>query len=127
MLNPFPIQFLSLFAYLFLRVVVGSLLITLGVSHIRNHKTLSEVLPFGVFFTFLIATAELVFGVMFILGFSTQYAALGTIVLGTLLLIMNREKTKKHLPSKMFLVLLIGSALSLFVTGAGLPAFDLPL
>ncbi len=132
MLNPFPIQFLALFAYAILRIFVGLILMYLGASHIRNRQTLKGVLsfawfPYENFLVWYVALLELILGTMFVIGFLTQVAALLTFFLSLKFIILNKHFRSPFVPGRLFYVLLLGSALSLFITGAGVPAFDLPL
>lgn len=132
MLNPFPIQFLALFAYFILRLCVGALLVHLGLRHLQNQKAiiastrwpllLNQSFPITV-----LIVAELIFGIMFIAGWYTQYAALATLVLCFTMIVSRHRFTHPAIPERMFYVLLGAAALSLFITGAGVFAFDLPI
>ncbi len=132
MLNPFPIQFLALLAYLLLRVFVGAILLYLGIRHWQTRHTLKETLvlpwwPFGTTTTLVLIIAELVLGTLFILGAYTQYAALITMLICLDFMLFRHRFTHETLPARIFYVLLFGCALSLFITGAGALAFDLPI
>lgn len=132
MLNPFPIQFLALFAYLLLRFFVGSALIYLGLSHFKNRFELQQVLvlswfPYGRFTTWVFALGEMLIGILFVLGLYTQYAALAAIAMCLKMLILRNLFNHPSIPSRLFYLLLLSCALSLFITGAGVFAFDLPI
>ena len=131
MLNPFPIQFLSLFAYFLLRLFVGSILIYLGISHYKHRSELKNVLtlswfPYGTFTIYAFAIGELIIGSLLIAGAYTQYAALAVMAMSFKMLIMRGWFQHHTLPPKIFYLLLFGASLSLFITGAGAIAFDLP-
>ena len=123
MTNPFPILFLSLFAHMILRIFVGSILIFLGVRHATEYRKL----PSKAWFSLLLASIEILAGSLFILGAFTQYAALLIILLSGILMIVNKRLPIKTMPSRIFYLLLLGVAFSLFITGAGAIAFDLPI
>ena len=127
MLNPFPIQYLALLAYFALRLIVGTLLIAMGIRHIKHKTPLAWAFPFSTPLSFAFACAEIMFGAMFILGFYTQYASLGTMALSIILLVTHRKTPSKEIPQRIFCVLLFAVSLSLFITGAGAFAFDLPI
>lgn len=132
MLNIFPIQFLAPLAYALLRICVGIIFIYLGRSHIKGRYELKNVftlpiLPFGLFFTWYIGIAEIIIGVLFILGLFTQIAALLAVLFTLKLLIMHKRFSHQLIPKRIFLALLCVASLSLFITGAGIFAFDLPI
>lgn len=132
MLNPFPIQFLSLLAYLVLRVIAGFVLIVLGYRHFKARKELSQILtlpffPFGgVATTFLILT-ELIVGVLFVLGMHTQYAALVVMAMSVKMVVLRPRFSHPSIPSRLMYLLFFAIGCSLFITGAGALAFDLPI
>lgn len=132
MLNPFPIQFLALAAYAVLRIIVGFVLIYLGVVHSKNRAALAPVLslpffPYGKFSAWLLAVVEIALGVMFVAGFLTQVAALLSMFLSLTFIILRSRWPHPLIPGRLFYILLFGCSCSLFVTGAGIFAFDLPL
>ncbi len=132
MLNLFPIQFLALFAYFILRVFVGTVLLYLGLLHFRSRHTLKEVLvlpwwPFGRISTAILIATELTLALMFIFGALTQLAALLLILMCLKMLVLRSYFQHLTVPSRLTYVLLLGAALSLFITGAGVFAVDLPL
>ena len=124
MLNPFPIQFLALLAYFILRVFVGSLLlfhankliVTTFKSALPNKKLLCSL---GLF-EFCIAVAV-------ILGYYTQYAMIGLFFFSFYILLFLPTRYRTYFPDKSYWTLMIGISLTLFITGAGVFAFDLPI
>lgn len=131
MLNPFPIQFLSLFAYFLLRLFVGSVLIYLGISHFKYRNELKNVLtlswfPYGMYTAYTLAIGEFVIGSLLVAGAYTQYAALALMVMSLKMLVMRNWFAHHTIPPKMVYLLLFATSLSLFITGAGVLAFDLP-
>ena len=132
MLNPFPTMWLSLLAFFILRVTVGFVLIHLGSRHLRErgqlladlrarYRTLPPiVIP-------VLALAELTIGGLLLIGYHTQYAALAGVVLALTFLVFRGATESELVPPRLFFVLLLGAFLSLFITGAGIFAFDLPL
>lgn len=132
MLNPFPIQWLALFAYAILRWAIGFILIYLGFKHWRVRHELKDILtlswwPFGKISAILLAIGEIMLGLMFVAGAFTQIAAL--LLMGMCLEMLLWRKHWQHdsLPPKIFYVLLLAASLSLFITGAGALAIDLPI
>ncbi len=119
MLNPFPIQFLALFAYFILRVTVGATLLHFAFSHFKTPGFT------GLFR--LVITAELTIGTLLLLGLGTQYAALGLMGYSVLLGLIKKKTDHGALPAASTLFLCFGIGLSLFITGAGVFAFDLPI
>jgi uncharacterized membrane protein YphA (DoxX/SURF4 family) len=132
MLNPFPILFLALLAHFLLRVFVGSILLYLGILHMQcrhdmKHALAPKVPMGGLAAVWMLALTEIIVGVMFIAGFYTQISALICMVLALKLIVFNRRFASPRIPSRLFFVLLFATSLSLFITGAGAFAFDLPL
>ena len=132
MLNPFPIQFLSYLAYFLLRLFVAGTLIYLGVEHYKHRHKLKHILklpwfPFGGFVSVVFPLGELVVGAFMFVGAFVQYAALAVIVMSLKMIFMRQWFDHHSIPPKIFYVLLLGAAISLFITGAGILAFDLPI
>ncbi len=132
MLNPFPIQFLALFAYFILRVIIGTVLMYLGLLHASSIGTLKETFtrswwPYGRFSAVVLALTECITGAMLVLGYATQIAAIVVFLMSLKLIILGSWFTHETIPPRIFYVLLLGISLSLFITGAGAFAFDLPL
>lgn len=117
MLNPFPIMWLSLFAYFLLRFAVGGCLVILGYRQLARG---GEIRPIARLFLLL----QMLTGGMIVTGFSTQYAALVGMAI-CLVELFGRSNTRTM--PRLFYALLFISLLSLFITGAGVFAFDLPL
>lgn len=132
MLNIFPIQFLAPIAYLALRVCIGILLIRLGFSHMRNRDTLKEVFTFSFFpytgFTvWYLVLIEIMVGTLFFIGLYTQIAAILTMIYSMKFIVLHERLRHPLIPERKFFALLFFSSFSLFITGAGILAFDLPL
>lgn len=119
MLNPFPIQFLAPLAYFLLRVVLGFLIIRLGNRLLR--RTPRTATPS------VIAGIEIVIGSMFILGVYTQIAALITVLLTIPALVWPHSPLPAFQTNRSTTLLMCVIALSLFITGAGAFALDLPI
>ncbi len=132
MVNVFPILFLAPLAHTVLRIVAGLLLAKLALRHVHHAKELAPRLhfpffPFPNFLALWLALTELVIAFMYIAGFYTQIAALIAMVYCIKFIVLYRKVQGPHIPSKMFFVLLFAVSLSLFITGAGAFAFDLPI
>ena len=119
MLNLFPITFLAILAHALLRFIVGGIFIYLGYQHHKNTKATIPVRA--------IALLEIVIGTLFIIGLFTQAAALLGIMFSLCGLFLREKLATLSLPSPLFFLLLLGASLSLFITGAGALAFDLPI
>ena len=122
MLNLFPIMFLSLLAHAILRITAGMLLIYLGVSRQKTLRT-NPAASWGIL-AFL-SLIEIVVGAMLIAGFLTQVAALILLCYAIVALLLRKRLAAYLLPPSAH-VLMIGVAISLFITGAGAFAFDMP-
>ncbi len=132
MLNIFPLQFLAPIAYAVLRICLGLIFIYLAHSHIKGRNELKNIftlpiLPFGLFFTWYICIAEIIIGTLLILGLFTQIAALVAMSYTFKLFVLRKFFVHPLIPRGPFLLLLFVSAFSLFITGAGILAFDLPI
>ncbi len=133
MLNIFPTMFLSLFAHALLRVVLGGIFIYFGYRHLfRDRASLQAVMHkyspnFAPFMVRYLGLVEVVIGGMFFVGAFTQIAAVAAIVLSIKMLVLKRHFAHPSIPQPLFYVLILGVSLSLFITGAGAIAFDLPL
>ena len=135
MLNPFPnLLTYSLVAPFILRLTLGLILANLGylkltkeraglrvifgLLHIKNHERLAAQ---------VVGTLEILGGLMLIVGFYTQVAALAFVILnGAELYIEYNDETLLR-RDIVFYILIFVIALSLLFTGAGFLAFDLPL
>ncbi len=130
MLNIFPIQFLAPLAYFLLRLCVGIILIRLGVRHLenRNRATINMNVSSASKVLFVsMGITELLAGILILLGAYTQIGALIALASTSIQLLRPRAFTYLGYPSRMFFFLLLTSLASLFITGAGAFAFDLPL
>lgn len=123
MLNIFPLQFLALLAYFILRLFVGSTVLYLGITHLKHRSRLR----FSGKTPFILIALELLSGLSLIAGAYTQLGAMLLIGIAIYLLIVNKKWHKDHIPAPMTAFLLIGCGLTLFITGAGAFAFDLPI
>ncbi len=132
MLNPFPIQFLSLFAYFILRIFIGFILLVFSFKHWKQRESLYQALvlpifPFGKISVTILIISELILGTLFVLGLYTQIAALITILMSIKMIILRNKFTHPALPSRLVYLLFLGIGCSLFITGGGVLAFDLPI
>jgi uncharacterized membrane protein YphA (DoxX/SURF4 family) len=134
MLNPFPdLLTYSLLSPFILRVVAGLIFIDLGVLAFRNEKerwiaSLSTLkVPSPELVLKIIGGIEIAGGLMLILGFYTQIAAL---ILGLLTFAEAYTEYKEPEVLKrniIFYIMLLAIVVSLLFSGAGAFAFDLPL
>lgn len=132
MLNPFPIQWLALLAYFLLRLFIGGILIFLAINHYRYRRELQQVFvlswfPYGRFISLAFPLGECIIACFILAGAWTQFACLALMVMSSKMIIMRNWFDHHSLPPKIFYVLLFGATVSLFITGAGLLAFDLPI
>jgi uncharacterized membrane protein YphA (DoxX/SURF4 family) len=132
MLNLFPIQFLALAAYALLRIVIGLVFLYLAHKHSKNFTFYAPQIQWpgiqnGRVVLTLIIISEVIIGGMFLVGFYTQIAAILSMGLCIKLLIWNQRFPIGSIPSRLTYLLLLTISLSLFVTGAGVLAFDLPI
>lgn len=124
MLNPFPIQFLSLFAYFILRIFVSIFLLTTISRQLQSWPKLTNKKWFAYY---ILAGFELLLAILFMLGVYTQYAALGLLALSIGTIILNQRGHFAVTIPTSAAFLLIGISCTLFITGAGAFAFDLPI
>lgn len=134
MLNPFPdLLTYSLLSPFILRVVAGLIFANLGFLAFKNEKerwiaSLSTLkVPSPELSVKIIGGIEIAGGVMLILGFYTQIAAL---VLGLLTFAETYIEYKEPEILKrniVFYIMLLAILISLLFSGAGAFAFDLPL
>lgn len=132
MLNLFPLQFLSLIAYTLLRIVIGIVFLHQARKHGITFNTIAPqihwpIIKNGKIILTLIIICECIIGGLFILGLFTQVAAIMSIGLGMKLLIWHKRFPNGSIPSPLSLILLLAISASLFITGAGILAFDLPI
>jgi uncharacterized membrane protein YphA (DoxX/SURF4 family) len=135
MINPFPIAYLALVAHAILRVMLGLILVQLGWRHMtkdnaRTAEALRTSMPsfarFAPGLALYFAIVEVALGAAFIAGFYTQIAAMVAVVYALKMLYL-RNHLAGLIPSPSFFALMIGASLSLFITGAGILAFDIPI
>ncbi len=74
-----------------------------------------------------IGILELITGTLFVLGAYTQVAALTALFLTSMQILRSGLLSYHGYPPRVFFALLCMVALSLFITGAGVFAIDLPL
>lgn len=127
MLNVVPIQFLAMFAYLFLRITVGITLLLFGTQLAQLALSMSTLTSRRAYLLILIAILSLVSSGLLILGLFTQIGALFVIGLAFTQLVAPNHTIKGLIPSSLVWFLLLGAGVSLFITGAGVFAFDLPI
>lgn len=84
-------------------------------------------LPYGLFFTWYLLIIEIAIGLLFIFGIFTQVAALIAMLYVLDLAVVRKHVSHPLLPSKLVKILIFFASLSLFITGAGILAFDLPI
>jgi uncharacterized membrane protein YphA (DoxX/SURF4 family) len=134
MLNPFPeLLAYSLFAPFILRLAAGFIFINLGHLKLASERS-RWVLSFeglrlkpALFFVKTVALLEFGGGILLVLGFYTQIAALilAIITFGELYIEYKEETLLKR--NLAFYLLLFVISFSLLLSGAGKPAIDLPL
>ncbi len=130
--NLVPIQFLALFGYAILRFVVGLVWCHLALRHYSERHDILPTLnlpliPFKRTSLFGIIVIEFICGFLFLIGLFTQVAAIITAIWCIKLLVLRFVFSHKSFPSGITAVLLLAISVTLFITGAGIPAFDLPI
>ncbi len=125
--NYFPILFLAPLAYFLLRICVAIILIYLGRSNITHRKSSVSNTTFSQTALATFGIIEIALGVFFFVGFSTQIAALALMAVTLIHLIRPHMLRHTMTPSRIFFVLLFFVSVSLFITGAGPFAYDLPI
>jgi uncharacterized membrane protein YphA (DoxX/SURF4 family) len=128
-LNPIPIQFLALLAYFILRFGVGLLLLRIAISlwQRRGEFTLAIADIERTVVLWPLIIGKVVIALMLLVGFYTQYAAIALMLMCVDLLLTRRWLDHPALPPRIFYALMFFAACSLFITGAGAFAVDLPL
>jgi len=134
MLNPFPDLFTySLLAPFILRLVAGLIFVDLGFLAFKNEKERWVVslailrIPHQQKVIKVLGSLEIIGGLMLLLGFYTQIAAL-VLALFTFAESYIEYKDPEILKrSLVFYVMLLAILLSLLLSGAGTFAVDLPL
>ena len=132
MLNLFPIQFLALFAYFVLRVITGLSILWLGYKHFQHREELGKILvlpifPFGKISISILIIMEIIIGTLLTIGLFTQAGAILLMLLALKMLILRKHFDHSTLPNRLTYLLFFAIGFSLFITGAGVFAFDLPI
>lgn len=136
MINLFPTMFLALVAHALLRLCIGLALVYLGVRHYgRDRAALVQAITahfprfskMASLMALKLAIFEVIIGCMFMTGFYTQIAALAAIILSLKMLVFRKTFSYPLVPQSLFWFLVIGVSISLFITGAGILAFDIPI
>ena len=134
MLNPFPdLLTYSLLAPFILRLVAGLIFVDLGVFLFKNEKerwiiSLSALkVPNPKIAAKILGCVEIIGGVMLIVGFYTQVAALVLALLTFAEAYVEYKDPGILKRNLVFYVMLLAIMLSLLLSGAGAYAFDLPL
>lgn len=126
-------MFLSPLAHALLRIVLGGMCLYLGFRHLFTYRRELQALlhkrwpHFASFAVWHLSIAEIVIGGMFFLGAWTQVAALVAIILSIKMFFFRRHLIHPSIPPPLFYILVLAISLSLFITGAGALAFDLPI
>lgn len=134
MLNPFPeLLTFSLLGPFVLRVVVGLIFLDLGILKLRGEKqrwvTTFEALRIVPADLFVVGYGllEVAGGIMLILGFYTQVAALAFALFSGIEFYLESRDSVILKRNLVFYALLCAISLSLLLTGAGAFAIDIPL
>jgi uncharacterized membrane protein YphA (DoxX/SURF4 family) len=102
----------------------------LGALRIRHRRSAKEgVIASGTtsFVSFCFGILEIGTGILFLFGAYTQIAALCAFVLIAIQMLWPHRFAQEFTYRRMFLGLLFMASLSLFITGAGVFGFDLPI
>lgn len=134
MLNTFPLLLsFGLLAPLILRLAVGAMFLNAGVKKLRRRSWLADVFErrglglAAARYAALFGLIECAAGLLLIVGFLTQIAALIAAAIATFGLYQKRTYPERVPGSKGAFLLLLVISLSLLFSGAGFWAFDLPL
>lgn len=127
MLNVVPIQFLALFAYLLLRVTIGIVLLILGTQLTQHALSMSRIVSYRPYTLAAVGILCLISSGLLILGLFTQIGALFVVSMAAGQLLYPNHTLRTLVPHPLFWLLLLGAGLTLFITGAGALAFDLPI
>ncbi len=134
MLNPFPeILFLQAYAPLLIRITVGVFFIIFGAYKIRGdrHGSYAIFEKVGIISTNIyvqiLGIAQIIVGAFLIVGLTVQIVAMVSAIIALVSFIIKLRHPEKlpHMPA--VYILLFVMSLSLILTGAGIPAVDLPL
>jgi|AntRauTorckE6833_2_1112554.scaffolds.fasta_scaffold00514_14 hypothetical protein len=127
MLNVIPIQFLALFAYLLLRLTIGIILLMFSVRITHTAFSMTTVTSFKPWLLAGVGIVSVLASSSLLLGFATQLGALFVVGLALLQLIRPSHTIYNFLPHPLFWFLLLMASVTIFITGAGALAFDLPI
>lgn len=134
MFNPFPeLLTFSLMAPFFVRTALGFIFLRLGTHtmtserHAWEHFS-KEIAGFSwKWGVYVFGAAEIIFGIMLVLGVYTQIAALITALMSLKILILSHFWKLPMRETSLFYFLALAASLSLVFSGAGFFALDLPL
>jgi len=129
LLNPIPIQWLALLAYFILRFGVGIILLHLAISLWQRRYELVIGID-GLKKELVIwplIVGKFLIALMLLIGFYTQYAAAALMLMCLDVIITRRFIEHPLLPPRIFYALMFFAAASLFITGGGAFAVDLPI
>lgn len=101
---------LSDFTYLILRLTVGAIVFSIGVSKFR--------------LTRFIGPLDIAVGLMLIFGFFTPWAAALVALESLILLFLGFFRRSAHQETRLFLILLISASLLLITRGSGIISLD---
>ena len=126
-------MFLSLFAHLLLRLFLAGTFAHLAWRHLGpDRKALAgairlplPIMP-SITAVWLLGLSELAIAALLTVGAYTQLAAFVAAALALKMLVFRRNFAHTSVPQPLFWVLVLGASLSLFITGAGVLAADLP-
>ena len=132
MLTLFPIYFLAPLAYTALRFCIAGIFAHQAIQHIRKRDSFTQVFtisifPFPTFIIWYLIVVEITISTLMPLGAYTQIAALLAMLLAVKFIAIHKHFAHPLIPSRIFYILLLFASFSLFVTGAGAFAFDLPI
>ena len=132
MLNLFSISWLALFAYSISRLMLGGIFLFICRRHLTQFAAISKNLKLplvqnGRITLGAIIVVELAIGTLLLIGLFTQLAALLSISLCIKTLIWYNRFPTGSVPERITYLLLLTMSISLFITGAGFFAFDLPI
>lgn len=132
MLNPFPILYLAPIALLALRISVAVFLVYGALQHVQYREELGRTFsmswfPYGGPVAVAFPLAELIIAGLLFLGLHVQYAMLVLMAMSLKIFIVRPWFAHPSIPERSTYFLLFFIALTLFVSGAGAFAFDLPL
>ena len=126
-------MFLSLLAHAILRIVTGGIMCFLGYTHFVILRAPVQRALFASKDTLspkiigLWAGIEIIAGTMLVLGVLTQIGALIVFILSLASISLKRYLPHLLVSESLLYVLLCAVSVSLFITGAGVFAVDLPL